>query len=158
MAAYSDPASKGPLRPGWFSPEDPRVPKTIRCAGTKARGLAYQRKVHQVLSRCFAPDALRAGDWLWTGAHWLQPDFVLTSMAPPFEGKTLLIEAKLTYTPAAWQQLERYRQALFRLRLARPDAVLRLQVCRNLIPGIPPGIIIEDLALAKDLTCWHLFL
>lgn len=148
--------------PGFYPASHPEAPPASRGeTGTRGRGLTYQRKVQRVLEAAFPVDAalLRVGHWLWTGAYWLQPDFVIEPLAgQPFAGQLLLLECKLTYTPSAWVQLERYRQALCTLRLATPSQILRVQVCRNLTPSVPSPCLVDDLTLARDLSCWHLFL
>ena len=118
--------------------------------GTKARGRTYENKVAKVLKKESEELDLFFRDHMWLDMDgiWIQPDFVLESPG----GGALLLEAKLTYTRDAFEQLVRYAHVL------EPyySSVAPILVCRNLTYDTP-----EPVRNFCDLTpwcTWHLFL
>lgn len=97
---------------------------------------------------------LRAGWWLrFTdegGPGWAQPDFF-------FHGpeRIILLEAKLTETPAAWEQLHfLYRPLLQRVFPGVP--VVSAQVCNTLARGREETIpVVTDLSAVHDGCVLH---
>ena len=124
--------------------------RTPRARGLKAKGLRYQRSVGEFLAKRHLD--VRAGPWIHFsdrhGPGFAQPDFVI-HYAPE---RWIVLEAKLTQTPNAFEQLiHLYLPLLSHL---HPNVELvPVQVCRNLRE--PPQLLIEDLSEASPGATWH---
>lgn len=135
-----------------------------RAKGKKAAGLRYERRVAEWLEERgfrrvtpageFGKDSMLVGPWIRDGKMLAQPDIVIPS-------RRLVLEVKLSETPTAWGQLEKYCGLLAKLLGGDWWGV---QVCRNLAavgreerPLGPWGEILEDLPEGPvDRGVWHL--
>jgi hypothetical protein len=135
------------LAHGWHE-VGPPFPKK-RLTGTKALGITYEKRVGKVLlerARSLGW-GFRDHPWLLTRSGcWLQPDFLLEA---PAGG--LLFEVKLTYVQAGWEQLARYKKAIWETVGLETVPVL---VCKNLAPGTPKPV--EEFEDVKGGSLWHL--
>ena len=98
-------------------------PRVAGLKGTKARGLAYERKVGRVLAALADECGFTLYDHPWLAGP-CQPDYVLESAS----GACLVVETKLTQVDCT-AQLAKYRAAL------APRSVVGVQVCRRLMSG-----------------------
>ena len=84
--------------PSWARPK--------RAKGAKGKGLAYERKIQDILTDEY-PDNYIAGPWFRfqtrNRIRWCQPDGLLVQ---PIHGLITIVEIKLQHTPAAWWQLK----------------------------------------------------
>jgi hypothetical protein len=135
----------------WADP--PSFAKRKRARGAKAAGLRFERKVAEELAR---RGEVWHGQWIEfedvNGRGLAQPDFIL-----PSEG--IVLESKLTETPAAFEQL--FSLYLPLLELLMGERLCGVQVCRNLAPvpreARPSGAygeILDDLAPVPG-AVWH---
>lgn len=140
----------------------PPFPKPRRLKGSKAAGIAYERKFGRALPglACGTPFEkfkLHSGIWLEFAdgrkEGWAQPDFFLL---PPEDSNPLhpdfglILETKLSINARGWQQLEKLYLPLLR-HLYKIDFKLIL-VCKNLRPGFSEYPILDSVEpLARDL-------
>ena len=129
------------------SPWHGRKPRT---RGKKAAGLRYERMVGEELAR----RKLDFAHGLWiefrdvNGKGFAQPDFIVYDST----GAWTILEAKLSQTPAAFEQL--FNLYIPLLSHLHPQVELTpVQVCRNLRTRSAP--IVEDLDEAKSGDVWH---
>lgn len=143
------------------------VPRKLK--GSKAAGLAYERKFGKALPGIlegtpFAQHSIHAGQWIEfrdaAGAGFAQPDFYLL---PPLDSILLpdfgiILETKLSINTRGWFQLEKLYLPLLR-KIYRIDFKLIL-VCKNMRPGFseyPMLDVIEPLVRdtpAKSVWQW----
>lgn len=103
-----------------------------RLTGTKAQGLAYERKVGKFLKTYCDSKGWELMDHQWfvysngVETKYFQPDFIITR--PGQDG--LLIEAKLTYIDTT-EQVQKYLKYLSIFGLS----CVPITIVRNLIPG-----------------------
>jgi hypothetical protein len=129
--------------------------------GTKASGLAYERKVHKHLLRQQEleqlPGELFAAQWLvfkdMNGIGYAQPDFFLI-----LDDMVVLFEAKLTQrADIAEQMLGLYLPLLTKI-YNRP--ICCIQVFKNLINSEPGKMLKHPVELIKEprkgIFHWHL--
>ena len=122
--------------------------KRRRGRGAKAAGLRYQARVGEELARRGLDHA--AGPWIHfedrNGRGYAQPDFIV------FESERwMVLEAKLTQTPAAFAQL--FHLYIPLLSLLHPEREFcGIQVCRNLRNR--DGVV-DDLTRATNGKTWH---
>lgn len=109
------------------TPAGPFGPQKRR-KGTKRQGLGYEKKIAKALPRA------RFNPWFHfvdaNGSGYCQPDFIQELL----DGSLLILEAKLTDTPTAYEQIERlYRPILQHI---YPDrSILGMVICKNLAQG-----------------------
>lgn len=128
-------------------------PKFLRESkkGSKARGLAYEKKVKKWLERRSSSFPRESefffGQWLAFvddgGSGLAQPDIYI--LLPG--GWILLIEIKLTQTDYAEAQLEKLYKPLLE-HIYRPAGICCVQICKNLRYDAPHKI--EDLSQLVD--------
>jgi hypothetical protein len=95
--------------------------------------LAFERKLGKKLQRLLDSGKLSgklfAKHWFQfqdaNGPGWAQPDFFILE-----PHRVTIFEAKLTQTPAAWEQLHGLYQPLIEMAFKRP--VVCVQVCKNI--------------------------
>lgn len=130
--------------------------KAPRRKGAKARGLTFERKIgKKLLSAPKAWGGLRAGTWIrfedCGGPGWAQPDFFFLG-----ESRIVLLEAKLTETPAGWEQLwGLYAPLLMEIFPSRE--IICVQVCQNLARGrgFDAPVVVTELSEIIDGCIWH---
>lgn len=146
----------------------PPFPAPRRLKGSKAAGLAYERKFGKALPDLlrdspFGEHKIQGGRWLEfedsAGKGFAQPDFFLLPpggdvLAPDFG---LIFENKLSINTRGWYQLEKLYLPLLR-HIYRIDFKLVL-VCKNLRPGFSEYPILDVIQpLTRDLpqkSIWH---
>src|SRR5215207_3219358 len=115
-----------PCRPAFIPPQ--------RGKGTKALGLAYEKKVGKLLAKHW-PGRLRSGVWfefLDDRPRWCQVDHFVV-----LPNQILLVECKLAEKASAWSQMrDLYAPILSRLYPNRP--VTRVQATKILRSGKRP--------------------
>lgn len=123
-----------------------------RPRGLKAKGLAYEAQVGQIV-----PGATR-GQWFefWdsNGPGFCQVDYILPGPGAGF----VLLECKLTWTPEAFEQLEGLYIPVVCAATGFP--AIGLQVCRNLVPGLTSTVVADlergvQYALLGRQVAWH---
>lgn len=121
-------------------------------------GLKYEKLLAKLL-----PGALH-GQWFQfedsSGVRYCQPDFIL-----PVGDLVLVLEAKNTWVPEGHTQIELLYKPVLETALSTPSRrpqVAGLVVCRRLISGLPPGIVVvhelgEGIRLARQgaRVVWH---
>ena len=121
-------------------------PKAKGHTAPQREGLAYEAKVRKAL-----PHAL-AGMWFEfsdaNGYGRCQPDFLLCKPSG-----VQIVETKLTYTLAAWEQLFFLYKPVVKCWLRREVAVA--QVCKNLAEGAVDTQVGEDLDCGMLLVPWR---
>lgn len=104
-------------RPPWAKP--------LRGRGAKAAGRTYEKALAHAL-----PGAKQGQWWHYTtttGSHWCQTDVLLATT----DDEIVILEAKLTLTARAFEQIERlYKPVVAK---ATKRAVLGVVVCKNLV-------------------------
>ena len=130
--------------------KNPFGAKPKRSRGAKAAGLRYERMVGKELARRRLDFA--QGPWIQfkdnNGIGFAQPDFIVYSSLDLW----IVLEAKLSQTPAAFEQLLRLYIPL--LRKLHPNVELvPVQVCRNL--KRKDKLIVDDLRKVKSGSTWH---
>jgi len=124
--------------------------KPRRGRGVRAAGLRYEERVGKELARRKLDFA--RGPWIEfrdvNGKGFAQPDFVVYADS----SRWIVLEAKLSQTPAAFEQLfSLYIPLLTQL---HPEIELvPVQVCKNLRKRDPK--MIEDLRDARKGATWH---
>lgn len=114
----------------------PHAQKRSRSSGAQKAGLAYQRRVGEVLTVARPPSDLDCGPWFWyvdsSGRRsYCQPDFLLHLAS----GKLAVVEVKIRWTSDAWWQLRKlYLPVLQRVFPGR--ALLPLVICRSYDPSV----------------------
>lgn len=104
------------------------------------RGLAYQRKLGQALvalaSKIGGQVELEPWFRFWdaSGQHKCSPDALFH-----FQDKTLIIEAKLTWVPEAWDQLLKLYMPVVMLHQSHLR-IYPLIICKNLTPDSLCGV------------------
>ena len=132
----------------------PRIPAAKNRRGSRAKGLAFERRVGKKLSCMIQRGELNgklfSGHWIEfedeNGRGYAQPDhFVLTS------NRIILVECKLTQRSAAWIQLRRLYKPL--LEHIFGQQVICVQSCHNLREDGED--IVSNFLLARDGAIWH---
>lgn len=121
-----------------------------RAGGTKARGLAYEKKVGKFLRRVCDEADWRLWDHQWfkyKDTKYFQPDFVIER--PGQDG--ILIEVKLTYVDTSIQ-LNKYLEYLNLFGLY----CFPVTIVRNLIPIMPAYI--DDFSKIEANSVLHLWM
>lgn len=133
-------------------PEQPAFIRRHRARGAKARGVSYERKVHDYLRECILglPDwDYVQGPWIEfrdrSGKRWCQPDGFLLDTA---RRRCTLVEIKYRHTADAWWQLWRLYLPVIRVLLPEYSYAC-LEICKWFDPqtAFP-----EALALAPEPT------
>lgn len=112
-----------------MAPESPWGPKAPRARGAKRLGLVYERAIAKAL-----PTGFVHGQWFEfrdaNGSGYCQPDFYAI-------GRTAVavLEAKHTFTPEAFAQLEGLYGPILAQVFGKP--VIGIQVCKNLTAEAP---------------------
>lgn len=124
--------------------------KPRRGKGARAAGLRYEENVGKELARRQLDFA--RGPWIQfrdrNGTGFAQPDFVIYSSAKQW----CVLEAKLSQTPAAFEQLFKLYVPL--LTFLHPGVNFTpVQVCKNLRKR--DAKIVDDLGKAKYGGTWH---
>jgi hypothetical protein len=102
-----------------------------RARGAKLAGLRFERALGKAL-----PCDFEHGSWFsyrdFNGHGFCQPDFLLE-----LEHLVVVLEAKYTWTPAAYVQIELLYKPVVQLALGKP--VIGIQICKRLLPESAAG-------------------
>lgn len=140
-----------------LSPIGPFGKKTRnRAKGSKAQGLAYERKFGKRLrarqARFGFPGEIFSGQWFRFkdagGFGFAQPDFYILRA-----DHIILFECKLTGKDEAWRQLRDLYSPLLEEFYSRP--VICVQVCKNIRPESRPVDLVQTWAEVADGCTFH---
>ncbi len=123
----------------WQTEEQPHAGRRTRSSPAQKAGVAYQRRVGEFLSGGNSHWRTVASPWFaYCDMHggkrrYCQPDFLLVDDG---NSTCVIVEAKLTWTPEAWWQLERlYRPVI--AKACRWETLLCLCISRGYDPAFP---------------------
>lgn len=141
---------KGEIRNAWRTTAIPFAGKRKgKPTFAQRAGLAYQKRIATYLTSRDDQWSVVAGPWYCFDddtprRHWCQPDFLLEDVP---NKTTIIVEAKLRWTDAAWWQLEKLYLPVLQ-RVAPDVSLLRLCICKSYDPAISapgPVNLISDL-------------
>lgn len=115
-----------------FAQESP-PPQTLKARGVKKVGLAYERRVIDVLSAIYG-DQFVTSPMIYYSRHG-KPQRAIPDGLLYLHDTVCIIEVKLAHTAAVWEQLmERYVPLVTLLHVQSP--VRAIEVCRSYDPAI----------------------
>jgi hypothetical protein len=130
----------GTIRWAKMLAEQPSFIRTNKTTGARARGVSYEGKALQMLSRRYADlDVLaefKPGPWFEyvdeTGRHWCQPD----AFAILPDGGGIIYECKYQHSAEAWFQIWRLYEPV--LRFLYPKISWQgMEICKWFEPSLP---------------------
>lgn len=128
------------------------LPKVSRARGSRAAGLAYERKVGKLLERLW-PGEVNSGHWFeFTDAYGqgcCQPDHFVV-----FPEQILLVECKLTENRSGWEQIRGLYRPVLEAEFRLP--VTGVQACKHLRQTKVPILDIREALRAPGFDLlWH---
>lgn len=124
-------------------------PTPRRLKGSKAAGLAYERKFAKALPSLVKGTPLERHTVLWgqwlefldcNGKGFAQPDFFL--LPPDAIGVGYILETKLSLNTRGWYQLEKLYNPLLSMLYPKVEWKL-IQVCKNMRPGFAAYAVLD---------------
>lgn len=130
--------------------DGPVLPRPKKQSGRM--GVGYEKKVFKEIRK--KEVMVRKGQWIAfedeNGPGMAQTDFLVQT-----EGGLVVLEAKLTFTHEAWDQLSFKYVPL--LEAVEPPSVeiIPAQVCKSLTPEIDGTVVVEDFSEIRAWAVWH---
>lgn len=132
---------RGPIAWVTMQWDAPTIAVRGRPTGRRARGVAYERKVHGYLKERFGlryfPSPwfqfLDSGDALRPHRRWCQPDGLLIDLQA---GRVVIIEIKYQHTPDAWWQLTHLYRPVLRAYFSSLWDITRCEVVKWFDPSV----------------------
>lgn len=149
MEAPSHFKPAGVVLQAYHSPTEPPFLHRRRYSGSRARGVAYEKRAQKYLQQLF-PETYIPSPWLrFQGAEgawrWCQPDGLIIDLP---RGILTCVEVKYQHTSDAWWQVRHLYLPVLRL-LYRPD-LWELQVCEIVRWYDPATLFPEAVELAFE--------